>query len=129
MEIKISKEKPPVYERCKKAFGVTWDMGVIITYGDTIHCSVPISDDYLVHEKVHVRQQLEMGVEEWWEKYFTDIAFRLSQEVEAYREQLKYINENYDRLTRRFLFRHIILTMSSMYGKMCTQEQAIKLLS
>ena len=33
--MKFSKEKPVVYNRCKEAFGIDWDEGIIITYGDT----------------------------------------------------------------------------------------------
>jgi hypothetical protein len=129
MEIKYSKEKPPVYEQCAKQFNVNWDMGIIITYGDVIHCKVPIQEDMLVHEATHVKQQLAMGKEKWWKKYFKDEKFRLSQEVEAYRNQLDFITQTYSRKYRKFLKKHIVNCMVNLYGGMCTEEEAIKLLS
>lgn len=127
--IKFSVEKPPVYERCKDMFGIEWDKNIIITYGDTIHCKIPISPDLKVHETTHVKQQLSTGKDIWWEKYFTDKSFRLSQELEAYRNQLTYVNKNYNRKARVHIKKHIIYCMPNLYGNMCTKKEAEKMLN
>ena len=127
--IKISNTIPPVYSRCKAQFGVDWDRGIIMTYGDTVHTKFPLSPDLVVHEATHVKQQIEMGKELWWDRYFTDVEFRLSQEVEAYRNQLKFIDANYNRNGRRVMRAKIIKDMSTIYGSMCTPNQAAMLMA
>ncbi len=128
IEIKYSNEIPPIYEKCKKNFGVDWKNGLLITYGDTVYSTFPITEDLKVHEATNIKQQLKMGVEKWWNKYFEDAQFRLSQEVEAYRNQLVYINKHYSRKYRKVLYEHIVNSMCSMYGDMCNRDEAIKLL-
>jgi hypothetical protein len=130
MEIKYSTGKPPVYQRCREVFGVDWNkQKLVITYGDTIYCkNVPVSDDLVVHESTHIKQQLAMGKEIWWEKYFVDKDFRLSQEKEAYLNQWNYIKDNYNRKARKHLQEHIIQSMVSIYGDMITQKEAEKLI-
>lgn len=128
--IKQSREKPPahIYDRCVKEFGVSWDKGIVFTYGDTVHSKYPIGADLEAHEATHIRQQAAMGKDIWWERYFTDKEFRLSQELEAYRNQLIWIHEHYNRHMRQIMFKHIIKSMVNLYGDMCTEEDAINLL-
>lgn len=99
--MKQSKEKPPVYDRCVEQFGVDWRKGVIITYGDTIHCRWKIKEPKLTHEKTHIQQQLEYGVEEWWNRYFIDEKFRLDQELEAYLNEIEWIKKHIWDLNRK----------------------------
>ena len=127
--MKFSNQIPPIYFKCKKAFGVSWDKGVIITYGDTVYSKKPIPDHLEVHEATHVRQQLAMGVELWWQKYFDDKKFRFEQEVEAYRNQLEFIKKNYPRGEYEKAYGFIVDQMVSIYGKMCTKEEAEKALN
>lgn len=126
--MKFSSEIPPVYDRCRAVFGLTvdWDKNVIFTYGDTVHSKRDLPDDLIVHEAVHVRQQTAMGPEAWWDKYLVDPAFRLSQEVEAYSAQVKWIDTNVrDRNKRFFVKRHIYqMLASSMYGNLVTPSEA-----
>ena len=124
--ITYSHEKPPIYERCVQKFGVDWDKGVIFTYGDTVYSKNELDEDLKAHEATHVRQQTEMGKDVWWDKYFADPKFRLSQEVEAYRNQLKYADENYNRQARRAVYKHIIVSLTTMYDGMCTQSEAVE---
>ena len=70
--MKLSHNKPEIYEKCKQIFGVDWDRGVVITYGDTVYSKNDISEHTIVHEETHIKQQKEMGPEKWWEKYFID---------------------------------------------------------
>lgn len=127
----ILTEKPPIYERCVEVFGINWDDGVIFTYGENIYCKdqALLSPDLLVHEETHIRQQMAMGKDIWWDRYFVDKEFRLSQEVEAYKNQLHYIRGHYDRPTRKKLEKHIYSSMAKIYAGMCTEEEAKKLLN
>lgn len=126
--MKIKHTKPEIYERCKKAFGVDWDRGIIITYGDTVYCKNNIPDHLEVHEATHIEQQRKYGVEEWWNRYFIDDEFRFSQEIEAYKNQVAFIRGNYNRQQRRSLEKQICKSMSRLYGGMCTKEEAKEIL-
>lgn len=125
-----SSELPPVYEECVKRWGVSFD-NTIFTYGDTIHSKRPISEELLAHELVHVRQQTEMGKELWWERYFEDPQFRLEQEVEAYRAQYKWCLTSYSNRewVARALVQHAASLSGTMYGKIISFSEAIKLIS
>lgn len=125
--MKFSTEKPPVFERCKEQFGIGWET-VIITYGDTVHSKYPVPDHLIAHEAIHIGQQLSMGVEKWWEQYFEDERFRLSQEVPAYKAQLEFLKAHYSRPERRRIEKHIYWSMGALYGDMCTEEEAKELI-
>lgn len=122
--MKISKEKPEIYEKLHERFGVDWEKGIIITYGDTVHCKFPLSDDLLVHEQTHIDQQAKIGKEVFFEKYMSDSVFRLIQEVEAYQNQWKYIKSHYNHQYRRFLKKKLSTDMANLYGNMCTKQEA-----
>lgn len=126
--MKVSHTKPPNYDKCVELFGVDWEKGVVFTYGDTCYAKNPLSQDLEVHELTHVEQQTKIGVEEWWEKYYVDEEFRLSQEIEAYKNQLEFIKTNYNRHERRRLEKHIYHSLSSIYGGICSEEEAKDLL-
>jgi hypothetical protein len=96
MDYKISKEIPDIYPILQQKFGVSWDKGIVIAYGDTIYAKDPIPDHLLAHELVHLKQQAEYGVEYWWKKYIKEKSFRLIQEIEAYTAQLKFIRNDPD---------------------------------
>ena len=53
--MKISHEKPPIYDRLVEAFGIDWNDGIVITYGDTLHTREGnnIPQDLVIHEKKH----------------------------------------------------------------------------
>jgi hypothetical protein len=91
MIIKI--EYPPNIVEIRKAF--TLPKNVVFTYGEFTYNpdSVIISPDLAVHEETHVKQQQgnETVAKLWWQKYLSVPEFRLSQEVEAYRNQYQYI--------------------------------------
>lgn len=129
VEFTVSHEKPFIYDKCREQFNIDWE-SVVITYGNVVYSKNELSPDLLVHEGVHVVQQKEMGVEIWWEKYFNDKEFRLSQEVEAYKAQIKFIKMNVK--DRNYAFRachRIWQDMVRMYGNMCDYATAKKLTS
>lgn len=127
----FSLQKPPIYERLKARFGVSWDKGIAITYGDTVYSKYPIDKILASHEEVHVWQQAQMGVEEWWNLYLNNDNFRLNQEVQAYKRQIEAIKTFIKDKNQAFLaIRKIYLDLSSdMYGNICNFDQAKQLLS
>jgi hypothetical protein len=129
-EVKFSKQKPPVYERCEEMFGVKWKKGIIMTYGNTIHCKYRLKEPKITHESIHVRQQLETGVEEWWDRYFEDEQFRLDQEVEAYKAEIKWIRHNVKGmdLKSRMIEKIVDDISSEIYGSIVTKKEALELL-
>jgi hypothetical protein len=85
--MKIKNELPPNYTEIVQALG-TPSPHVIYCYGDTIYnpSGKEITPDFEIHEQVHSKQQ-GTAPELWWDKYLTDLQFRLNQEIEAYGEQ------------------------------------------
>ena len=125
----ISHDIPEIYYECKKHFGVNWS-DVIITYYPHIYAEKDINDFKLVHELQHISQQEKYGVKEWWARYFQDKDFRLSQELEAYRQESAFIMDKVkDREYRFKLLTQIAKDLSSsVYGEMIDFERARKLL-
>ncbi|MES2224984.1 MAG: hypothetical protein V4478_03280 [Patescibacteria group bacterium] len=119
----------PIYYECKRRFGVSWDGGVCCVYGDTAYCKYDLRPDVIAHESVHVRQQSEMGPMEWWKRYFADKKFRLEQEIEAYKEQMKFVRENCSRDFKRDILRKCAHDLAGpMYGNMITLSEAFSIL-
>lgn len=132
-EIKYSSnilEIDHIYKKCRERFGAKWSKGLILTYGNTIYFDGEmISEDLKAHESTHVRQQTEIGKDNWWRLYFEDPKFRLSQEIEAYRNQINYVRMFGNRDRVRFVEKKIYKDMAGMYGGMCTKEEAKELLN
>ncbi len=124
----LSKELPPkdIYDKAVKLFGANFNKGTTFTIGETIHCKDGMTEDLLEHEKVHIKQQAS-GWKEWWEKYFTDPAFRTSQELEAYQEQYRWVLKNIkDRNERaRYLMFFAQSLSGTMYGNVLSLQDAM----
>lgn len=128
-EIKISHEKPPIFDTLVERFGIRWE-NVVITYGDTVHSKEPQPDEIIAHEKVHVQQQLAMGVEEWWRRYLEDPEFRKSQEAPAYQRQWQFI-KTHEKNRERAFKRKLKITQDfsgAMYGHICSFQEATKII-
>lgn len=119
-------EKPDIYGRLHEKFGVEWEDGVIITYQGSIYCKHELPKEKMIHENVHIVQQNFSGSNFWWDRYLEDSTFRLREEVEAYRAEAAYIQQNIkDRNKRYVMLRRICLDLaSSMYGNICNAEEA-----
>lgn len=127
--MKIINTPPPNYEEVKKHFpNADFNKGTLFTYGDTCYCR-NISPDLIVHEETHTRQQT--NPDEWWQRYFTDADFRLSQEVEAYRNQWQWILSNIKDRNRRFkmLVRISRELSGGLYNNMVSFSEAQKLIA
>lgn len=131
--MKIVKAHPPNYEQIIAAIpAVKSNSGIIFTYGDTLYVpsGVDIPDHLMAHEETHTVQQEAIGINEWWEQYLADPAFRLKQEVEAYRKQYRVLCQNYPRHARRFVLLHITADLAgSMYGGIVNKDEAKKLIT
>lgn len=124
-------KKPPahIYDKCVELFGANFEKGTIFAYDGKIYARRMLPDDVIAHEMVHLRQQKEIGVENWWKKYFVDPKFRLEQEVEAYRSQYSYLQHHSNRNHRRMMVDHIVETLSGpIYGNLVSEEEALNLI-
>ena len=133
--IKHSTEKPPNWGRICAVFGVEkmWDKGLLVTYGDTYYSKFETTPDLIAHESTHTRQQEAYGgPEKWWERYFGDPIFRLEQEVEAYRNQVKWLQDHTEGMSRderRWRIKHCAESLSSgMYGAIISYDKALALI-
>ena len=128
---KISVHYPPNYETiCKHIPAVRKNRNIVFTYGDTIYnpANNPLDAALLAHEQVHVDRQTDPDA--WWERYLTDVQFRLDEEVAAYRVQWQYAVANYGRADRRRLLQHITNDLSgAMYGKLISKYEAGNLIT
>jgi len=131
--MKIKHKRPPNYDKIIEHFPAVADMpGVIFTYEDILY--VPsgnnIPDHLMKHEETHQRQQTEMGAEVWWQYYFENPSFRLTQEVEAYRNQYAHIKKHSNRQGRRQLLQQLAKDLSRpMYGNLVSKDEAKRLIT
>ncbi len=123
--MKVVFEQPPNISQIRKY--LTPHKDVVFTYGDTIYApnGVPIPDHLLAHEEVHAFQQA--NPDEWWEKYLTDVNFRLEQETEAYQMQYRAFCKHHKDKNARFRFLHSVTTdlSSKIYGSIISYNAAI----
>lgn len=114
---------PPNWQKLVELYGAKWGR-TVVTYGDTCYCAHPLSPDLEVHESVHARQQA--NPKEWWERYYTDAAFRFEQELEAYREQFKFFRRVIPDRNRLFKERDRLARdlAGPMYGKCVSYQEA-----
>lgn len=68
---------------------------VMFTYFDAIYSLHPLTQDWYIHESVHfVRQgagEDEELAKQWWDRYTNEPAFRLEEELMAYKAQYQFI--------------------------------------
>ena len=115
--MKISNQPPPdeIYKKAQEKWGVNFEAGVIFTYGDTIYA----------------KNQAFYGKEMWWYRYLKDDDFRLAQELEAYRNQVKWFNNNIKNRNERFkMINKIARDLSgSMYGNIVSYQEALRIIN
>lgn len=129
----ITTERPPqhIEEKALKLFDASFDDTVVFAYGDKIHTIIlDIPKDIIVHEKVHLRQQKEVGLDEWWDKYFSDTDFRVDMEAEAYGAQFKYLKSmRRDRNWRFKKLRKLAKKLSGdLYGNAIPMSEAMSII-
>lgn len=126
--MKIVHTPPPNYKEIQKYFPeADYNKGILFTYGDTCYCK-SITPDLVAHEETHTRQQKDP--EQWWNRYFKDPEFRLSQETEAYHNQWIFIDKNIkDRNEKARMLHFIALSLSGkLYNNLVTYNEAVSLI-
>lgn len=129
IEVKYSTEQPPVWGALVERFNPNWER-TACAYGDTIRAKhLPLPADVDAHERVHLQQQggTAEGAAAWWEKYLSDPVFRYEQELQAYREQYRFLKKTVkdgNELTRRVY--KLAADLNSMYGLQVTQAEALR---
>jgi len=130
----IINSRPKIYDEIIRNFpAVSWDNGIIITYDNKIYTkSGYISDDLMIHEQTHIKQQAEFpgGSDAWWNCYFKDMGFRLGQEIEAYKNQWKYLKSTVTDKNKLTKYRYQIATdlSSAIYGNMISPSAAMRVI-
>lgn len=114
----------PLYKEYEKYFKL--NDGTIFAYDNTIYTSNDLPNDFIEHEKVHLKQQNTIGCDNWVALYMRNKEFRLKQELEAYRYQLSVIKDKNKRSKAKTEFAKIL--SSEMYGNMVSEEEAKNLL-
>lgn len=124
----IIEDYPPNFAKICEYIPTVVEMpNAVFTYGDMIFnpSKSEIQDHLEHHEEVHMRQQEEIGRDEWWDKYLKDPKFRLEQEKEAYRAQYKFTMKNYGRANASWLLKQVATDLSGpLYGNFMTYKQA-----
>ena len=129
--MRIVRDKPfPLLDRVRKQFTID-ESCTVFAYGEDLYApaDIELPPDLLIHEAIHAVQQTS-GKDEWWERYLTDEAFRLAQEVQAYRAQYQWVCMSLkDRNARsRFLTRIAKDLSSPTYGSICSFSDAYRLI-
>lgn len=132
-EVRIVYDYPPNYDVLKKVFNLEGHENVVFTYGDELYvpsgAKTKLDKPLLAHEEVHSRQQREIGIQWWWDRFLSEPTFRLSQELEAYREQYKAMSGMTAQKRWGYLT-HIATDLSSeIYGNVITFEEAVKVIT
>jgi hypothetical protein len=92
----------------------------VIAYDNTIYSNRELYPDVLEHEKVHLQQQKKYGLDTFTKKYLNDKKFRLEMEAEAYKIQLKSIEDK--DLREAVRLDCINGLISGLYGKISKRE-------
>lgn len=120
---------PPNYDKILAAFPTVKDQPyALFAYGDAIYnpSGKYIPPEKIAHEQVHMLQQLEVGIDWWWNTYCYDKDFRLQEELPAHRIDYKvFCEHNLDRNERtRYLDWLAGMLASPLYGNLLTQKEA-----
>jgi hypothetical protein len=125
-------DRPPNFDRIVKVFPHAAEPGVIFAYFPAIYVpsGMPLPDELVVHECVHLAQQQDRGgPESWWDRYMEDPGFRLQQEVEAHRAEYHALKAKYkDRNIRNRVLHKVALKLAApLYGYQLTYADAKRL--
>ena len=126
----IKREKPPVWDKLVKAFGVEWGT-ICVAYDKDIYCGdkANLSTDVIVHESVHLARQ-EKDPVQWWENYMKNKELRFTEELVAYHTQYDYLKNNVKDRNRlaRYLFNLARDLSGPMYGNVVSHSEAMRLI-
>jgi len=108
----------------KKHFDINED--VIFALFPDIYTNNELTPDLLIHEGTHLKQQEKIGVKEWVERYLNEPQFRLTQEIEAYKNQIHSIKDRNARSRCRIQSSQFLA--SSLYGNIINYKEAFDIL-
>lgn len=130
--MQIIAKKPFIAYLYRLRFGkeASYERGVIFVFNQKIYTRYQLSEHLIVHEETHIKQQGNLlGSIKWVILYLTSTSFRLQQELEAYRNQYKYIFKHSSRNEANTLLLRISKDLSSeMYGSIVSFEEAKRLI-
>lgn len=126
----IKHERPPVWDKLVKAFGVEWGT-ICVAYDKDIYCGdkANLSADVILHESVHLERQ-EKDPDAWWTGYIRDKEFRLMEELIAYHAQYDYLKDVVkDRnVLAGYLWKLAGGLSGEMYGNVVSHSEARRLI-
>jgi hypothetical protein len=131
--VEIRNEKPPAWimDGCMSSFRVSVDH-TVWTYGNVIFNpgGQQLPDHIIVHEATHMRQQAEIGKDEWWKRFLIDPAFRVEQEAQAYSVQYGFFcGQVHDRNKRALFLRQLASHLSGpLYQTSLSHAEAVSLI-
>lgn len=111
----------PYLKEFKAQFAIQED-AVAFPYKGKIYSNQGLSAELVEHEKVHFKQQDEMGADEWVKEYLANPNFRVKMEVEAYRHQLSLHKDKNMKEAIRIQIAKVL--SSPMYGNVLTYKEA-----
>jgi hypothetical protein len=142
--IRILREYPPMIDEIDEVFRVRGKR-ILFAWGDRVYSpnwapkEIPVP--LLAHEAVHLAQQREHGmigpgfdlearVRLWWGLYMSSPAFRLSQEIDAHRAEVKAMLQGANRHMRRAAVAQVAQKLAApLYGNIVTLKRAKELLA
>lgn len=129
-QIRVSHEKPPIYDTLSGKFGVDWDKGVIIAYDGIIYSKETPPPQKIIHENIHLKEQDRIGNDAWWRLYLESTEFRKEQEILAYKAEADFIKKyvKHKEAKGLMLLELSKIMASSMYGNMMTEREAYLLI-
>lgn len=114
----------PLLRKYSKKFKIT--SHTIFAYNNIIYCNFPLTPDLLIHEKEHLRQQNEIGLDKWVFNFLNNPKERLEYELKAYKLQISSIKDGNQRLRTKIQCAKDL--SSSLYGLGLNYEEALRLL-
>lgn len=131
--MKVRVEHPPMFDAINAEFRVV-GKPILFAWGDTLYnpAGIVISQPLLEHEAFHGWRQLDMGVENWWEMYLVNPAFRLEEEILAHAVEYRSVlaAKGNNRKARRGALIQIAKKLSApLYGRLITEKAARRVLS
>lgn len=128
LNVTVIHSKPAIFDKCEKVFGVSWDNTVFAVFPH-IHSKYALTDDLIEHELIHIQQQIDIGVDIWWEAYFDYKKQRLDWELEAYKHQYQFLKRK-NTMNKPELFKRVEfwagLLSGKTYGHLISLQDAIK---
>lgn len=114
----------PHLELFKKHFPVTHE--TIFAWDNIIYTNKPIPEHLVVHEQTHHTQQQKDGLDYWLENYLNNTQYRLTQEIEAYQNQIRSIKDRNLKMKVRIECARNL--SSELYGNIITYQEAFNIL-